>query len=158
MAAKKSTFKAELFLAGKTATGFRVPVEVVESFGVGKKIPVKVKINDYTYRNTVAVYNGEFMLGVSAEHRVGAKVNSGDIMEVTLELDTEPRVVEVPLDVQKALNKNTVAKKNFEVLSYSNKQGYVRPIKGAKTMGSDFVICGYKRKLDFHMSALWMEN
>jgi len=133
MAAKKSTFKAKLLLAGKTATGFQVPAMVVEDFGVGKKPPVKVTINGYTYRNTVAVYNGEFMIGVSAEHRAGANVKANDVMEVTLELDTAPRVVDVPVDFQKALSKNTAAKKNFDLLSYSNKQGYVLPIKGAKT-------------------------
>jgi hypothetical protein len=133
MAAKKATFKSKLFSAGKTATGMKIPAEVVESFGVGKKPPVHVTINGYTYRNTVAVYGGEFMIGVSAEHRAGAHVKAGDMMEVTLELDTAPRGVEVPADFQKALGKNAVAKKKFETLSYSNKQGYVLPIKDAKT-------------------------
>ena len=131
--AAKATFKAELFLAGKTATGFKIPPEVVEGFGEGKKPPVRVTINGYTYRNTVAVYGGKFMLGVSAEHREGAKVKAGDVIEVTLELDTAPRVVEVPPDFQKALNKNAGARKNFDLLSYSSKQGFILPVKGAKT-------------------------
>ena len=131
--ATKANFKTKLLLAGKTATGFKIPAEVVEGFGVGKKPPVRVTIKGYSYRNTVAVMGGDFMIGVSAEHREGAKVKAGDVLEVTLELDTAPRVVEVPDDFQKALNKNTVAKKNFEALSYSSKQGYVLPVNGAKT-------------------------
>ena len=54
---------------GKTATGMRMPPEVVEELGAGKRPPVKVTINGYTYRSTIAVMGGEFMLGVSAEVR-----------------------------------------------------------------------------------------
>ena len=128
-----SKFKATLFLAGKTATGFEIPAEIVESLGAGKKPPVKVTINGYTYRNSIAVYGGVFMIGVSAEHRAGANVIAGDEINVSLELDTEPRIVEVPADFQKALDKNPVAKKNFEALSYSHKSQHVLAIKDAKT-------------------------
>ncbi len=31
-------FKTSLLQAGKTATGIKVPAEIVESFGVGKKL------------------------------------------------------------------------------------------------------------------------
>ncbi|MDQ2719661.1 MAG: YdeI/OmpD-associated family protein [Bacteroidota bacterium] len=126
-------FKTTILQAGKTATGIMVPPEIIEQFGVGKKPPVRITINGYTYRNTVAVMGGVFMVGVSAEHRKGANVAGGDEIEVTIELDTAPREVEVPAEFQKALNKNTVAKKNFEALSYSKKQGSVLPIKDAKT-------------------------
>jgi len=129
----KATFKTKLLQAGKTATGFKIPAKVVESFGVGKKPPVRVTIKGYTYRNTVAVYGGEFMIGVSAEHRAGAGVKADDLLEVTLELDTEPRVIDVPGDFQKALNKNAMAREKFESLSFSNKNGFVLQIKGAKT-------------------------
>jgi Domain of unknown function (DUF1905) len=33
---------------------------------------VRVTINGHTYRNTVAVYGGVFMLGVGAENRAAA--------------------------------------------------------------------------------------
>jgi hypothetical protein len=48
-------FRATLELNGKTATGFRVPAEVVAALGAGKRPPVRVTINGYMYRNTVAV-------------------------------------------------------------------------------------------------------
>ena len=129
----KAVFTTTLFRAGKTATGFEVPAAVVEALKAGKRPPVRVTINGYSYRNTVAVMGGVFMIGVSAEHRKGAGVEGGDKIEVTLELDTEERVAELPADLQKALAKDPVAKKNFEGLSYSGKQGYLLPIKDAKT-------------------------
>jgi hypothetical protein len=125
-------FKTKVLQAGKTATGIEIPPKVVESFGAGKKPPITVTINGYTYRNTVAVYGGVYMVGISAEHRKGAGVEGNDIIDVTIELDTKPREVEVPADFQKALNKNAAVKKMFEALSYSKKKGLVIPIKDAK--------------------------
>ena len=43
-------FKTTLLQAGKTATGIEVPAKIVESFGAGKKPPVRVTINGYTYQ------------------------------------------------------------------------------------------------------------
>jgi hypothetical protein len=63
-------FRAIDRFAGKTATGFSVPPEVVEGFGEGKRPAVRVTINGYTYRSTIAPTGGEFLLGVSAENRV----------------------------------------------------------------------------------------
>jgi len=126
-------FKTTLFQAGKTATGFEIPPKIVEGLGAGKKPPVCVTINGYTYRNTIAVMGGVFLVGVSAEHRKGANVKAGDELDVTITLDTQPRNVEVPEEFQKALEKNSTAKTNFEALSYSKKNGIVLLIKGAKT-------------------------
>jgi hypothetical protein len=126
-------FRTTLELAGKTATGFRVPAEVVESLGKGKRPPVLVTINGYTYRNTVAVYGDEYLLGVSAENRAGAGVAAGDDIEVELELDTTPREVEVPADFAAALDAEPAARQTFDALSYSNRSYHVLSIEGAKT-------------------------
>ena len=45
-----------LELGGKTATGLRIPPEVVEELGAGKRPPVRVTINGYTYRSTIALW------------------------------------------------------------------------------------------------------
>ena len=126
-------FKTTLLQAGKTATGIEVPAKIVESFAAGKKPPVRVTINGYTYRNTIAVMGGVYMVGVSAEHRKGAGIEGGQEIEVTIELDTDPREVELPTEFQKALNKNAAAKKTFDALSNSKKKAIVIPIKDAKT-------------------------
>jgi len=92
-----------------------------------------VTINGFTYRSTIAVMGGSYMIGVSAENREGAGVKGGDAIEVTLELDTAPRVLEVPAAFQKELNKNSAAKKQFESLSYSKQRVLVFPIQNSKT-------------------------
>lgn len=126
-------FRTVVELGGKTATGIRVPPEVIESLGSGKKPAVRVTINGYTYRSTVAVYGGEFLLPVSAEVRERAGVAAGDEIEVSVELDTEPRLVEVPDDLAVALATDADAHQFFEGLSYSNKRRIVLSINDAKT-------------------------
>jgi hypothetical protein len=120
-------------LGGKTATGIRVPPEVIAALGPGKKPAVRVTMNGYTYRSTVAVYGGEFFLPVSAEVRERAGVAAGDEIEVAIELDTDPRVVEVPSDLAAALAADADARHFFEGLSYSNKRRIVLAIEDAKT-------------------------
>jgi Bacteriocin-protection, YdeI or OmpD-Associated/Domain of unknown function (DUF1905) len=127
-------FRTTLGLAGKTATGFVVPPEVVASLGAGKRPPVVVTLNGrYTYRNTVAVYGDRYLLGVSAEHRAGAGVEAGDELEVDLELDTAPREVVVPPDFAAALDAEPAARATFDGLSYSNRSWHVLNVDGAKT-------------------------
>jgi hypothetical protein len=126
-------FTTTIDAEGKTILGFRIPAEVIESLGKGKRPPVLVTINGYTYRNTVAVYGGEYLIGVSAEHRGPANVKAGDVVEVDLALDTAPRVIEVPEDFAAALAADPDATAAFEALSYSNKSGYTIPIRDAKT-------------------------
>jgi uncharacterized protein YdeI (YjbR/CyaY-like superfamily) len=126
-------FRATIIESGKTATGIRIPDELVEALGSGKRPAVKVTINGYTYRSSVAVLDGTYMVGVSAEHRAGAGVAGGDEVEVDIELDTEPREVTVPPDLSAALDAEPNARRMFEGLSYSNKSWHVLQVTGAKT-------------------------
>jgi hypothetical protein len=126
-------FRAVLQLGGKTATGVRVPPEVVAALGPSRRPPVRVTINGHTYRSSVASMGGEFMLGVSAEVRERAGVAAGDEVDVDLELDTEPREVTVPPDLADALDRDAAARRFFGGLSYSNRRRLVTAIEDAKT-------------------------
>jgi hypothetical protein len=126
-------FRATIEQNGKTATGFRVPAEVVEAIGSGKRPAVLVTINGQTYRNTVAVMGGEYMVGVSAENRALTGVAAGDEVEIDLAPDTAPREVVVPDDFAAALAAEPAAQRTFDALSYSNRSWHVLSIEGAKT-------------------------
>jgi Bacteriocin-protection, YdeI or OmpD-Associated/Domain of unknown function (DUF1905) len=117
---------------GLNATGLQVPAEVVAALGRGKKPPVKVSLKGYTYRSTVAAYGDVFMLPLNQEHRSAAGVQAGDEVEVTLELDTEPRTVEVPDDLAAALAEKPGARAAFDALSYTTRKEYVRQVNEAK--------------------------
>lgn len=126
-------FHTTILQSGPTATGIVVPDEIVEALGAGMRPPVTVTINGFTYRNTIAVMGGTFMVGVSAENRAGAGVQGGDEVDVDIELDTAPRVVEVPSDLAAALDAEPAARRTFDALSNSNKGYHVSLVTGAKS-------------------------
>ena len=126
-------FQATIERSGKTATGIRVPDDVVAALGSGRRPAVRVTINGYTYRSTIAPMRGVFMLPVSAEVRERAAVAAGDQVQLQVEVDTQPRLLTPPPDLAEALDRDADAKRRFDQLPYSNKQRIVLPIEQAKT-------------------------
>ena len=118
---------------GLNATGLRIPADVIAALGTQKRPKVKVTVNSYTYRSTVAAYGDVFMLPLSQENREAAGVKGGDHVEVTLELDLEPRTVEVPEDLRAALSGRAGAMQAFEALSFTKRKEFVRQVEEAKT-------------------------
>ena len=116
----------------KNVVGIVIPPEVVTALGGGKRPPVKVTINGYTYRSTVAVMGGDFMVGVAAEHRQKAGVSGGETLEVQIELDAAPRTVELPADLAAALTESG-AMAAFDALAPSYRKEHVRNVNDAKT-------------------------
>jgi bifunctional DNA-binding transcriptional regulator/antitoxin component of YhaV-PrlF toxin-antitoxin module len=114
------------------ATGLPVPAEAVASLGTQKRPKVIVSISGHTYRSTVAVFGNVFMLPLSAENREAAGVKAGDQVEVTIELDQEPRTVEVPGDLAAALAEQPGAAASFAALSFTMRKEYVRQVESAK--------------------------
>jgi Bacteriocin-protection, YdeI or OmpD-Associated/Domain of unknown function (DUF1905) len=128
-----STFRATVELAGRTATGVRVPAAVVDALEAGRQPLVKVTIGEHTYRSKVAVRGGEYRLPISAENRALAGVEAGDEIEVGVQLDRDPRVVAVPSDLAAALEAAPDALHYFESLSYSRQRWFVLYVEEART-------------------------
>ena len=114
-------FHATLEQGGKTATGIHVPDDVVAALGSSRRPPVRVTLGTYTYRTTVASMGGRFMVPVSAAVRSAAGMAAGDELDVQIELDTEPREVEVPDDLAAALDCSPGARDHFDRLAYSHR-------------------------------------
>ena len=125
-------FRTTVVLGGKTATGLRVPEEVVADLAAGRRPAVRVTVGSHTYRSTVAVMGGAFMIPLSAENRECAGVSAGDEVDVELELDTAPREVVVPADLAEALDADGSARRAFDALSYSNQRRWVLLVEAAK--------------------------
>jgi hypothetical protein len=127
-----ATFKTTVLQAeDMNATGLPVPAAVVDKLGGGKRAKVTVTLKGYTYRSTVAVYGGEFFLPLAAVHREAAGVKAGQSVQVTVELDTAPREVEVPSDLAAALKK-AGAGAAFDALAFTHRKEHVRAIEEAK--------------------------
>jgi hypothetical protein len=129
----KTTFKTELMKDDKlNATGIVVPPDAVEALGKSKKPPVVVTIGDFSYRSTVAVMGGQFLIPLSQERRAAAGVEAGQSIEVTLELDTQPRTVEVPDDLAAALQAAGKTEA-FDKVAPSMRKEHVRQVEEAKS-------------------------
>ena len=122
-----------------TPTGIEVPAHVVSALGSKKNPAVRVVVSrpgvagEYRYRSTVAVMGGVFMVPLSAAHRDAAGVQAGDPISVGLELDTEPRTVELPDDLAAALGEQEGAAAAFAALAPSRRKEAVRQLEDAKT-------------------------
>ena len=125
-----TTFTTTLVQSGNNV-GIDVPEEVVLGFGAGKRVPVRVTINGYTYSSTIAVMGGRYLVGVAAVHRAAAGVAGGEEHEVTIEHDASPRTVEIPPDLDAALTDAGV-RERFDALSYSARKEHVRSVEDAK--------------------------
>lgn len=125
------TFHTTILQTGTNTAGIEVPYEVIEALGGGNRPLVKVKVNNYSYRSAVAVMGGKFMISFSSEHRQAAGVQGGQEADITLELDLDPRTVEVPKDLNDALVASG-AIEAFEKLAPSMKKEYVRQVEDAK--------------------------
>ncbi|MCW2557189.1 MAG: hypothetical protein JWP55_1153 [Mycobacterium sp.] len=124
-------FSTTMFQDGNN-TGIEVPAEVVEALGAGKRPPVAVTVNGYRYRSTIAPMGGKYLLPFSAERRSESGISGGDAIDVEVVLDTAPRVVDVPADLQTALDESPDAAAAWAKLSYSHQKAHVTGILGAK--------------------------
>jgi len=107
--------------------------EQVAAIGEGaKRFPVVATVNGYTWRTSVTRMSGEFLLGLNRAVREAAGVESGDIVEVAVELDEAPREVEVPKALADALAEDAQASASFEHLSYTHRKEYARWIEAAR--------------------------
>jgi len=127
------TFHTTLFKGEtKNVAGIVVPDHVIDELGGGKKPAVKISLAGYTYRSTVARMGDRYMIGLSAEHRAASGLNGDETLDVTLEVDLEPRITPVPEDLAVALS--AAGKTDaFEALAASRKKEFVRQVEEAKS-------------------------
>jgi bifunctional DNA-binding transcriptional regulator/antitoxin component of YhaV-PrlF toxin-antitoxin module len=124
-------FKAILGGEDGEAPTVELPFDARERFGRARA-PVRGTVNGTGYRTTVAVYGGVYLIGFRRELRERAGIEIGDELEVTVELDEEPRTVELPPALELALDDDESARRVFEGLSYSNRREYAEWIAEAK--------------------------
>jgi len=125
-------FTAELHEAGRGGSAFDVPHAAAAALSDEKRPTVTVTIGGHTYRTRIAVYGGQPMVGMSKANRVAAGIDIGDRFDVSVALDEEPRVVEVPDDLAAALADDAVAAAAFDRLAYTHRREYVIWITDAR--------------------------
>jgi hypothetical protein len=125
-------FRAKVIPSGN-ATAVEVPPDVVQALGSGARPPIAVTINGHSWRSRLALMRGQCLVGISAANRAASAIAQGDVVEVRLTLDTEPRVVRAPADLAKALKAEPLASAAFDCLPFGLKRKHVAAIEEAKT-------------------------
>jgi hypothetical protein len=127
-------FRAELVGRGPAGawTYLAVPFSVPEVFGHKGQVPVRAKVNGFTFRNSLMPRQGIHILGIGKDILAGAGAVTGDTVQVELEFDDAPRTVAVPADLEAALLRAPAQAQAFAALSYSHKKEYVDWIESAK--------------------------
>lgn len=129
---KKHTFTAVIQNAGGGGAFVEVPFDVEKAFGA-KKPRVKAVIEGVPYRGLLTRMGGlNHILIILKGIREQIGKTFGDKVKVTVEPDTEPRVIEIPPELEKAFRKDKAAAAYFHSLAYSHKREYVGYITEAK--------------------------
>ena len=125
-------FQAKVVPSGN-ATAVVVPATVMQALGSEGRPLVVVSINGHTRRSRVALMRGQCLIGISAANRAASGIAEADLIQVTLEPDTEPRVVPEPPDLAAALDKIPEARSAFARLPFGLKRKHVTAIENAKS-------------------------
>lgn len=110
-----------------------IPVTFDPKATFGKvRAPVRVSLNGYTYRSTIAAMGGVTCIPLRKSNREAAGLSGAETIAVTIELDSGPREVELPEDLNQALRGNANRWKKWQTLSYTNRRELVEAIQKAK--------------------------
>jgi hypothetical protein len=128
----KQSFTAVIQNAGGGGAFVEVPFDVEKEYG-SKKPRVRATIEGVPYRGTLVRMGTDcHLLLILKGIREQIGKTFGDEIQITLEPDTEPRVVEIPKDLMKELKKDREAQAFFDKLSYTHQKEYVTWINDAK--------------------------
>ena len=110
-----------------------IPVPFDPKAVFGKvRAPVKVTVNGYTYRSTIAAMGGTTCIPLRKSNREAAGLEGGETVEVRLDLDTEKREARPPADLVKALKTAPPAWERWQELAFTHQREYAEAVEGAK--------------------------
>ncbi|HEX7832500.1 MAG TPA: YdeI/OmpD-associated family protein [Thermoanaerobaculia bacterium] len=124
------TFTTTIFRDGSVCF-IPVPFDPAPVFG-RVRAPVKVTLNGYTYRSTIASMGGTVCIPLRRSNREAAGLEGGETLDVTLALDQEAREVALPDDFERALRATPGVWERWAKMSYTHQREYVESVEDAK--------------------------
>ena len=124
------TFKTTLIREGNLCA-IPLPFDPKAIFGRAR-VPVKVTLNGYTYRSTIAIMGGQALIPLRKSNREAAGLEGTETLNVRLDVDTETREIKPPADLAKALHAAPPAWDRWQELSYSHQREYAESVTEAK--------------------------
>ena len=126
----KTTYTTTILGFGNHAA-IEIPDKNLAELGSNKRAPLKVTLNGYTYQSTAAGMDGRCLVVFPTKDRQASGVAAGDTLQVTLELDSGYRSVDMPDELTQALADHSLADV-FAALTYSKRKEYARQVRDAK--------------------------
>lgn len=127
------TFQAEIIKGRGGGAMVEIPFSVEEVYGTRGQVMMKAAIDGQQYRGSVApMGGGVHILGIRKAIREAIGKGVGDMVTVSLELDTEPRTVEVPPELAAAFRSDSEAKRRYDALSYTHRREFAEWVGEAK--------------------------
>jgi len=124
------TFKTTIYRDGSMCF---IPVTFDPRSVFGKiRVPVKVTLNGYTYRSTIAAMGGPPCIPLRKSHREAAGLEGGETLDVRLDLDVEKREVKPPADLVKALKAAPPAWDRWRELAYTHQKEHAESVESAR--------------------------
>jgi hypothetical protein len=130
MATPSKKFKTTIVREGATCF-IPVPFDPKPLFGK-VRAPVKVTLNGYTFRSTIAPMGEVVCIPLRKSNREAAGLEGTETLEVRLDLDTEKREVEPPADFVKALKAAPPAWDRWGEMSFTHQREHVEALADAK--------------------------
>lgn len=130
-------FKAEIQPVPGGGNYVVVPAAVADAVGLQYGARVRGTLDGVPYRSSLMKYSGVYHMGTHKAVLAAAEREAGDVVDIAIELDTEPLPNDtLPPELAAALKKNKQAKAGFEALSPAHRRehvGYIMDAKKAET-------------------------
>ncbi|MCO6439029.1 MAG: DUF1905 domain-containing protein [Phycisphaerae bacterium] len=108
-----------------------VPDHVVVELG-SKRASVRGTIKGVGFRGTVSRGEGMYRMPVPRELQKQAKIARGDRVRVFMEVDAEPRPIDIPRELEEVFSSNPDLAKRFQGLPPAHRRAWAAHIADAK--------------------------
>lgn len=126
-------FTGELEAARAGGAVVLIPAEIAAALGGLKQMRVIGTVNGVPYQSSTMPYGGRgLFMGVHKATREAAGVAFGDRVEIVVQRDERPRVLEIAPELASALAAEPTLGARFDALSFSKRRDLAGPISEAK--------------------------
>ena len=108
-----------------------VPFDPKPLFGK-VRAPVRVTLNGYTYRSTIAAMGGTVCIPLRRSNREAAGLKGGERLDVQIALDKQERTITPPSDLVTALKAAPPAWDHWRELRFTHQREYAEAIAEAR--------------------------
>lgn len=124
------TYKTTILGFGNHAS-IEIPDEIIAKLGGNRRMPLKITVNGYTYQSTATGMGGQCLVVFPQRDRDASGAKAGDTLDVTLELDSGYREVDMHPALVEALKKHGLSE-TFHNITYSKRKEFTRQVNEAK--------------------------